>query len=69
MNECIDCNYYTNNGCRLHLCKLHCKHNSLWTPKGYVRGLRAELSVLDDYAGIPQEIIEEICKPFVKERE
>lgn len=66
MNECVDCNYYTDNGCCLHPYKVCCKNSSLWTPKGYIRGLRADLSVLDDYCGVPQEIIDEVCKPFNK---
>lgn len=66
MNKYIDCNYYINNDCCLHPYKLHCKYSSLWTPKGYGRGLRADLSILDDYCGLPQEVIDEVCKPFIK---
>ena len=33
---------------------------------GYVRGLRANLSILDDYCEVPQETIDEVCKPFIK---
>ena len=69
MNECIDCNYYINNSCCLHPYKVYCEHSSLWTPKGYIRGLRADLSVLNDYCGISQEIIDEVCKPFIKDKE
>lgn len=65
-NECVVCNYYTNNGCCLPPYKVQCKNNSLWTPKGFIRGLRADLSALDDYCGATQEIIDEVCKPFEK---
>ena len=69
MSECVDCNYYINNNCCLHLYKIHCKHSSLWTPKGYICGLRAVLSILDDYCEVPLEIIEEVCKPFITNKE
>lgn len=68
MNECIGCNFYSNAGC-LRPYGVSCKNNSLWTPKGYVRGLRADLSVLEDYSGLSQEIIDEVCKPFIKNKE
>ncbi|MBO5828808.1 MAG: hypothetical protein J6R59_10225 [Paludibacteraceae bacterium] len=36
--------------------------------KEYIRGKRADLSVLNDYSGVPQEIIDEVCKPFINNR-
>lgn len=64
----MDCNYYTNNGCCLHLYKAYCEHSSLWTLKRYVRGLRTDLSVLDDYCEVPREIIKEIIDEVLENK-
>lgn len=68
MGKCIDCNYYINNSCCLLFYKIHCENYSLWTPKGYIRGLRADLSILDDHSGISQETVNEVCKSFIERR-
>ena len=59
---CTSCKY-CGTGCCLHL--FNCVNGSLWTPKWYAHGLRANLSVLDDYSRVPQEIIKEIVDEVI----
>lgn len=58
------CNYYINKKCALFKYKVICTNNGLWTPKGYIRGVRADLSILDDYNFISKETIEEVLKSY-----
>ena len=57
MNNCVDCKYCGSGGC-IHPYKVNCVNSSLWVPKWYC-GKRANVSVLDDYCWVSQEIIGE----------
>lgn len=57
MNNCVDCKYCGSDGC-VHPYKVNCVNSLLWTPKWYCNK-RANVSVLDDYCGVLQEIIDE----------
>ena len=37
--------------------------------KEYVRGYRANVFTWDDVCDVPQEIIDEVCKPFIRSKE
>ena len=37
--------------------------------KEYVRGYRANVFIWDDVCDVPQEIIDEVCKPFIRSEE
>ena len=37
--------------------------------KEYVRGYRANVFTWDDVCDVPQEIIDEVCKPFIRSEE
>ena len=69
MNNCVDCKYCGSGGC-IHPHKVNCVNSSLWTPKWY-RGKRSDVSVLDDYYGVSQEIIDgvyEVAEVWNKEK-
>lgn len=63
--QCVECNYYDGYRCCLSRYKVYCAHNEFWTPKGYIRGLRIHLDVMDDYCGLSNEVINYALKPFV----
>ena len=60
MDNCVDCKYYGTDSC-FHPYKVNCVNSSLWTPK-WCDGKRVYVSVLDDYCGVSQEVIDEVCK-------
>ena len=60
MNNCVDCKYCGSGGC-IHPYKVNCVSSSLWTPKWY-HGKRSDVSVFDDYCGVSQEVIDEVCE-------
>ena len=59
-NNCINCKYFGTGGC-VHPHKVNCVNSSLWAPKWY-RGKRSDVSVLNDYCGVSQEIIDKVCE-------
>lgn len=60
MNNCVDCKYCGSGRC-IHPHKVNCVNSSLWTPKWH-HSKRSDVSVLNDYCGVSQEIIDDVCE-------